>query len=186
MRGTRTATRASPGTMSLKISSPLPSMSICALLKPVTLPRQAFHEAANEWIDASCHHDRNVVRDRPRGARGDNAFRKDDVDPRIHQRHRKLLQTGYISVAPLRDQHEIASLHPTATGKPTQECPEVALGRWFMSWSGSIPCEGVIRALVGATAHTPKPVASPVQSAQNGDSSHLTGEQYARPWLWPL
>src|SRR5262249_12378393 len=93
-------------------------------------PRQAFHEAANEWIDASYHHDRNVGRDCPRGARGDNAFRNDDVDPSIPQRHRKFRQTGYISVAPLRDHHKIASLHPTATGKPTQECPEVALGRW--------------------------------------------------------
>jgi hypothetical protein len=81
-------------------------------------------------VGASCHHDRNVGRDRLRGARGDNAFRQDDVDPSIHQRHRKLRQTGDISVAPLRDQHEIASLHPTSTGKSAQECPEVALGRW--------------------------------------------------------
>jgi hypothetical protein len=63
------------------------------------------------------------------GARGDNAFRQDDVDPSIHQRHRKLWQTGDISVAPLRE-HEIASLHPTSAGKSAQECREVALGRW--------------------------------------------------------
>src|SRR5205085_7671067 len=55
---------------------------------------------------------------------------QDDVDPSIHQRHRKLGQKGDISVAPLRDQHEIASLHPTSTFKSAQECPEVALGRW--------------------------------------------------------
>src|SRR5262249_10281824 len=93
-------------------------------------PRQALYESADEWIGAPCHHDRNVGRDCSRGARGDNAVRQDDVDPSIHQGHRKLRQTGDISVAPLRDQHEIAPLHPAATGKPAQECPEVALGRW--------------------------------------------------------
>src|SRR5262249_49858115 len=64
---------------------------------------------------------------------------QDDVDPSIHQRHRKLRQTGYISVAPLRDHHKIASLHPTATGKPVQECPEVALGRWCSPQEADAP-----------------------------------------------
>jgi hypothetical protein len=91
-------------------------------------PRQALHESADEWIDASCDNDRYGSRDGPRGARGDNAFCKDNVNSSIHQRHRKLRQAGNISIAPLRDQHEIASLHPTATGKSAQERPEVASG----------------------------------------------------------
>jgi hypothetical protein len=91
------------------------------------------------------------------GARGDNAFRQDDVDPSIHQRHRKLWQTGDISVAPLRE-HEIASLHPTSAGKSAQECREVALGRWCS------PQEARIRSPCCARAASGHAVAAPPMS----------------------
>jgi len=92
-----------------------------------------LHEAADERVSGPRHDDRNGRSHRPRGARSNNAFRQDDVDSRIHQHHSKLREARDVSVAPLRDQHEIASLHPAAIGKAAQKRLKFSLGWWRCS-----------------------------------------------------
>jgi hypothetical protein len=89
-----------------------------------------LHEAADERIRARCHDDRNRGGHRPCSARGNDPVHNDDVDVGIHQRHGKLRQAGDIAVAPLRQEHKIAPLHPAMVDEPAQESLEFAFRRW--------------------------------------------------------
>ena len=83
--------------------------------------RQIFHETTDKRISGTCHDDGNGRSHRPRGTCGNGPVSQDDIDPRVHQRHGKLRQASDISVPPLRNQHEIAPLHPALIRKATQE-----------------------------------------------------------------
>src|SRR5262249_49378457 len=92
--------------------------------------RQPYTHAADDSLRGSSHSNGDGSGPRTCGARRNNPVCQDNVDPGIQQQHGKLRQAGDISVAPLREEYKIASLHPAVIGEAAQERLKLAFGRW--------------------------------------------------------
>jgi hypothetical protein len=62
-------------------------------------------------------------------ANGEGAFGYDDIDVGIDQRHRKFRKSRNPTIAPLRDENEISSLHVVFLAQSTQKGFQVVFGR---------------------------------------------------------
>ena len=131
-RGASVATLVKPGTIPFRISKVLLAKSTFSVEKPVILPpgRERFLMRPDANGLAAQHHDnRHGCSDRTQGAHRDRAFRHDDIDAGVDHRDRQFRQPAHGAVAPLRNEHEIASLHVAMLGEPAKKRLKLTFGQ---------------------------------------------------------